>query len=107
MTRTPRHDNVDMENTPRSEAVKDGRGRDITIGCRIRVQDVDARDGSTYVVKVRDIDSCQDKPGDPVIVTFTLPPLDEWDGAGRDKWQYADSVQVVADCFPTWQEESK
>lgn len=92
-----------MENTHRGEAVQDGRGREITVGCNVRVQDVDARDGSTYEVTVRDIDSCQDKPGNPAIVTFTLPPLDEWDGAGRDKWQYADMVQVVdAKLFPAW-----
>ena len=99
-----------MENTHRGEAVRDGRGREITVGCNVRVRDTDARDGSTYVVTVDAIDSRQDKPGDPVIVSFKLPcdaPEDQYGNPTphRDKWEYADMVQVVdANIFPAWSE---
>jgi hypothetical protein len=94
-----------MENTHRSEAVKDGRGREITVGCKVRLLDPDQRrEGVYYICEVEDIDSRQDKPGDPVVVIVTLPPLEKWDGEGRDKFEYADRVEVVADVFPTWKE---
>jgi hypothetical protein len=70
------------------------------------VEDVDARDGSTYITTVVNIDSRRDD----FIVTFTLPtdaPEDQYGNPTpcRNKWQYADMVRVVdANLFPTWDE---
>lgn len=96
------------------EKVLDSRGKEITVGCNVRVRDMDRRRDEGYtshVVTVEDIDSRQDKPGDPVIVTFKLPARDTEDQYGnptphRDKWEYADMVQVVdADLFPAWNQD--
>ena len=69
-----------------SNPAKDTNGRELSIGDRIRTYHPDTRDEIT--VTVEDIDSRQDKPGDPIVVSYTTPD-------GESKWEYADSVERI------------
>ncbi len=69
-----------------SNPAKDTNGRDLNIGDRILTYHPDTRE--QIAATIENIDSRQDKPGDPIVIVYTTPD-------GESKWEYADSVERI------------